>query len=90
MNTNPAPVLKVIFVRLLLAEVDDLKHRMNEAMHKLKKKPCKKSEKGLCITLYVFKVNSRGYIELAEVNYIFTASAVTNRVTLVDTLKTDN
>jgi hypothetical protein len=51
--TYPDPLLKTIFVRLLPAEVDDLKHRMNEAMHKLKRKPCKKSEKGryFCFSL---------------------------------------
>jgi hypothetical protein len=61
---------------------------MNEAMHKLKKKPCKKSEKGLCFTLDVIKVAWRGNIKHAEVNYVFTASAVVNRVTFVAMLKT--
>ena len=64
-------MLKIIFVRLLLAEVHDLKHRMNEAMYTLKKKPCKKSEKGRYFTLDVSKVTSGGNITHAATNYVF-------------------
>ena len=80
-------MLKIIFVRLLPAEVDDLKHRMNEAMHKLKKKPCKKSEKVRYFTLDVFKVTSGGNIKHSEVNYVLTAAAVTNSVNFCRSIK---
>ena len=86
--TYPDPVLKIIFVRLLPAEVDDLKHRMNEAMHKLKRKPCKKSEKGRYFCLGLFKVTGQGNIIHAEANYVFTAAAVTNSLTFIEILKT--
>jgi len=61
---------------------------MNEAMHTLKKKPCKKSEKGRYFTLDVFKVTSGGNITHVEANYVFIAAAVTNSITFVDVLKT--
>ena len=77
---------KIIFVRLLLAEVHDLKHRMNEAMHTLKKKPCKTSEKGGYFTLDVFKVTSGGNITHAEANCVFTAAAVAKSVTFIEIL----
>jgi hypothetical protein len=67
--TYPAPELKIVFIRLLPAEVDDLKHRMNEAIHKLKKKPCQKSGKGSYFTLDVYKLTSGGNKQHAENNY---------------------
>jgi hypothetical protein len=59
---------------------------MNEAMHKMKRKPCKKSEKGRYFCLGLFKVTSGGNIKHAEANYVFTAAAVTNSVTYVEIL----
>jgi len=60
---------------------------MNEAIHTLEKKPCKKSEKGPYFTLDVFKVTSGGNITHAEANYVFTAAAVTNSITFEKNIK---
>ena len=68
--------------------MDDLKHRTNEAMRKLKKKPCKKSEKVRYFTLDVFKVTSGGNIKHSGANYLLTAAAVTSSVTFVQISKT--
>jgi hypothetical protein len=57
-------------------------------MHKMKKKPCKKSEKVRYFTLDVFKVTSGGNIKHSEANYVLTAAAVTNSVTFVEISKT--
>jgi hypothetical protein len=61
---------------------------MNEAIHKLKKKPCKKSEKGRYFCLGLFKVTSGSNIKHAEANYVFTAAAGTNSATFVEIFKT--
>jgi hypothetical protein len=79
----PAPLLKIVFVHLLPAEVGDLSHRKNEAKQKLTKKPYKKSEKSRNSTFDVSKVTSGGNMKHAEANCIFTASALTNRTNFV-------
>jgi hypothetical protein len=60
---------------------------MKEAMHKLKRKPCKKYEKGRYFCLGLLKVTGGGNIIHAETNYVFTAAAVTDSVTFVEILK---